>query len=137
VPSSLGRFDSEPFWRAKIPFLFLSAGRSRVYHTPQDTPEKLDYAKIEATARWLTRFVRAARSRPHPVAFDDSGRDDAGTLDEIAEVVRALVEVSSEAQIALRYVTTLRAACDASGRLPAGRRAELVNIVGMIELRLA
>ena len=25
-----------------IPFLFLSAGRSRVYHTPEDTPDKLD-----------------------------------------------------------------------------------------------
>ncbi|HEV3189005.1 MAG TPA: M28 family peptidase, partial [Polyangiaceae bacterium] len=31
--------DYEPFWRAKIPFLFLTAGRSRVYHTPEDTPE--------------------------------------------------------------------------------------------------
>ena len=129
--------DYEPFWRARIPFLFLSAGRSHVYHTPEDTPEKLDYPKIEATARWLTRFVRAARVRPGPVAFDSDGRDDAGTLDEIAEVVRALREVSSEAELALGYVTSLRSACDASGRLPEGRRGEIANIVGMIEARLS
>jgi len=129
--------DYEPFWRAKIPFLFLSAGRSRVYHTPEDTPEKLDYPKIEATARWLTRLVRATRERPGPVAFDEDGRDDAGTLDEICEVVRALRDVSSEAELALQYVMALRSACDASGRLPARRRTELANIVVMIESRLA
>src|SRR4051812_20539148 len=43
--------DYEAFWERRIPFLFLSAGRSRVYHTPEDTPDKLDYGKIEATAR--------------------------------------------------------------------------------------
>jgi hypothetical protein len=129
--------DYDAFWRAKIPFLFLSAGRSRVYHTPEDTPEKLDFAKIDATARWLTHFVHAARTRPRQVEFDENGCDDAGTLDEIGEVVRALCDVSSEAELALRYVTTLRAACDATGRLPAGRRGELSTLVGMIESRLA
>jgi hypothetical protein len=129
--------DYEPFWRARIPFLFLSAGRSHVYHTPQDTPDKLDYPKIHATARWLSRFVRAARTRPDRVTFDEQGNDDAGTLDEIAEVVAALRDVSPEAEMALRYVTTLRSACAADGRLPPGRREELASIVTMIESRLA
>lgn len=31
--------DYHAFWSREIPFLFLSAGRSRRYHTPQDTPE--------------------------------------------------------------------------------------------------
>jgi Zn-dependent M28 family amino/carboxypeptidase len=129
--------DYEPFWRARIPFLFLTAGRSRVYHTPEDTPEKLDYGKIEATARWLTRLVQAARVRPGPVAFDEAGCDDAGTLDEIAEIVRALRGVSAEAEMALRYVKALHAACDAGGRLPTARRSDLAALVGMIESRLA
>jgi Zn-dependent M28 family amino/carboxypeptidase len=129
--------DYEPFWRAKIPFLFLTAGRSRVYHTPSDTPEKLDYPKIEATARWLTRFVRAARVRADAGAFDEAGANDASTLDELAEMVLALSRVSSEAGQALAYVGALRAACDPSGRLPAARRREVAAIVGMIESRLA
>jgi Zn-dependent M28 family amino/carboxypeptidase len=129
--------DYEPFWRAKIPFLFLTAGRSRVYHTPSDTPEKLDYPKIEATARWLTRFVRAARVRADAGVFDEAGENEASTLDELAEMVRALSGVSSEAGPALAYIGALRAACDGSGRLPTARRREVAAIVGMIESRLA
>ena len=32
--------DYQAFWEQRIPFLFLTAGRSRVYHTPDDTPDK-------------------------------------------------------------------------------------------------
>ncbi len=129
--------DYEPFWRARIPFLFLSAGRSSVYHTPDDTPAKLDYPKIEATARWLTRFVRAARTRDGVVTFDEAGQDDAGTLDEIGEIVGALAHGSPEAEMARRYVESLRQRCDAAGRLPASARGEIQGIVAMIESRLA
>ena len=55
--------DYEPFWRERIPFLFLSAGRSRVYHTPQDTPDKLDYGKIGATVH-VGHHTTAAVVRP-------------------------------------------------------------------------
>jgi hypothetical protein len=34
--------------------------------TPQDTPAWLDWAKIDATARWLERFVRETCARPEP-----------------------------------------------------------------------
>lgn len=129
--------DYEPFWRARIPFLFLTAGRSRVYHTPEDTPDRLDYAKIEATARWLTRLTRAVRTRPGPVAFEGDGRDDVGTLDELAGLVGALRDVSPEAEVALGYVSALRAKCDASGRLPEPLRGELAALVDVIESRLA
>jgi hypothetical protein len=83
------------------------------------------------------RFVRAARTRPDGVTFDEQGNDDAGTLEEIADVVGALRGVSPEAEMALEYVTALRAACDPSGRLPPHRRGELASVVGMIESRLA
>jgi Zn-dependent M28 family amino/carboxypeptidase len=129
--------DYRPFWRAKIPFLFLTAGRSIVYHSPSDTPDKLDHPKIEATARWLTRFVRAARVRTDASSFDEMGANEASTLDELAEMVRALAEVSSEAGQALAYIGALRARCDRSGRLPAAQRSEVATLVGMIESRLA
>jgi Zn-dependent M28 family amino/carboxypeptidase len=128
--------DYEPFWRQRIPFLFLSAGRSRVYHTPEDTPELLDYGKIAATARWLTRFVREARVRPATTFVDDAALD-RGTLDEIAQIVAALAEVSPEAQLALRHVANLRAACDRDGNLPRSRRAELGSLVMLLESRLS
>src|SRR3954453_4514167 len=80
--------EYEAFWERRIPFLFLSAGRSRVYHTPEDTSDKLDLGKIAATARWLTRFVRTARVRDAGPYLD--GRLDRGTLDEVAEIIAAL-----------------------------------------------
>ena len=126
--------DYEPFWQRRIPFLFLSAGRSRVYHTPDDTPDKLDYDKIAATARWLTRFVRETRMR-EPTQFVDASLD-APTLDEVGEIVDALAAVAPEARSARDYVTTLRGSCDRDGNLPASRRAELGYLVEMLEARL-
>jgi Zn-dependent M28 family amino/carboxypeptidase len=127
--------DYEAFWRQQIPFLFLSAGRSRVYHTPADTPDKLDYGKIAATARWLTRFVRASRLREHTQFVD--GTLDLGTLDEIGEVIGALAALTPEATGALAHVKKLRDACDRDGNLPRHRHAELGVLVGMLESRLA
>ena len=128
--------DYEAFWEQRIPFLFLSAGRSRVYHTPDDTPDKLDYAKIAATARWLTRFVRATRVR-EPIEFVADGALDAGTLDEVGEILRALSALSPEAAAASAHVAMLRGACDREGRLPRKHRHELGSLVAMLESRLS
>jgi Zn-dependent M28 family amino/carboxypeptidase len=127
--------DYEAFWQQRIPFLFLSAGRSRVYHTPEDTPDKLDMDKIAATARWLTRFVRETRTR-EPTKFVD-GTLDRGTLDELIEVIGALAPLASQAAGALVHVQHLRAACDREGNLPRSRRAELGTLVTMLESSLA
>jgi Zn-dependent M28 family amino/carboxypeptidase len=126
--------DYEAFWAQRIPFLFLSAGRSRVYHTPEDTPDKLDYDKIAATARWLTRFVRATRVRDRP-AFRDAALDHA-TLDELREVIAALTPLSTDASRALHHVNALQAACDRAGNLPASRRHELGLLIAALEQRL-
>src|SRR5205814_1913947 len=56
--------DYDAFWKREVPFLFLTSGRSQRYHTPQDTPEHLDWRKMEATARWLEAMVRRACARP-------------------------------------------------------------------------
>lgn len=128
--------DYEPFWERRIPFLFLSAGRSRVYHTPDDTPDKLDYRKIAATARWLTRFVRASRTRT-PTSFIDDAVLDRGTLDELAEIVAALLPLDKRAAFALGRINDLRRACDREGRLPRDRRPELATIVAMLESQLS
>jgi hypothetical protein len=39
------------------PYLFLSCGRWKHYHMPTDTPEKLNYAKMEAMAGYLVNLV--------------------------------------------------------------------------------
>jgi hypothetical protein len=130
--------DYEPFWKRNRPFLFLTSGRSRYYHTPEDTPEKLDYPKMEATARWLEGFVRASCERPEePIPFLDGVYDDASTLRSLIALTTSLATVSPEAEQGREYAVALLAACDREGRLPSGRRSEVQMLVGMLESRLA
>jgi len=128
--------DYDPFWRASVPFLFLSSGRSRVYHTPEDTPSMLDFAKMEATSRWLARFVDDTRRR-EDVRWVDDAQDDVGTLDTILSVLDALRAHSAEAEMAVAYASSLREACDRTGRLPDARRQEIAALVERVESGLA
>jgi Peptidase family M28 len=129
--------DYAAFWQRHRPFVFLTAGRWRHYHTPSDTPEKLDYAKMAATARWLERFVRESCARPEgPFAFQN-GRRDALTLRSLIELMEPLSAVSPEAEQGKEYAEALLAICDREGRLPKGREAEVGMLVEALETRLA
>lgn len=130
--------DYDAFWKRECPFLFLTAGRWRHYHTPEDTPEKLDYPKMAATARWLERLVRASCAREEArVAFQGWAADDASTLRSLIEITGALAERSPEAEQGKAYAEALLADCTREGRLPGGRRGEAQMLVGMLESRLA
>jgi hypothetical protein len=129
--------DYAAFWERRRPFVFLTAGRWRHYHTPTDTPEKLDYDKMAATARWLDRFVRETCARPEgPLAFED-GRRDALTLRSLLDVLGSLASVSTEAEQGRLYAEALLGACDREGRLPAGREGEVGMLVEALEARLS
>ena len=82
--------DYHAFWERSIPFLFLSNGRSRVYHTPEDTVRSS--TSEDAGDRGVARALRARDLRPpggaHRVARGI--RDDASTLRTLADVARAL-----------------------------------------------
>ncbi len=55
------RSDYGPFRIREIPYLFFSTGENPRYHTPQDTPDTLDYPKFESICRLIHRVVvRAA-----------------------------------------------------------------------------
>ena len=129
--------DYDAFWKRKIPFLFLTNGRWRHYHTPQDTPEKLDYPKIAATARWLTRFVVACCERPgRKIAFTAQS-DDASTLRTLLTITETLAALSPEAAQASQAAKKLLLECDATGALREDRRMMVSMIVQGLEERLA
>lgn len=52
--------DHHAFHEAGLPFVFLSAGYWRHYHSPTDTIEELDLAYMAGVARWLEGFTRDA-----------------------------------------------------------------------------
>ncbi|MDB4935460.1 MAG: Peptidase [Labilithrix sp.] len=130
--------DYQPFWEREVPFLFLTAGRSQRYHTPEDTPEHLDWTKMSATARWLESMVRRACARPEArVAFDAKKRDDASTLRTFLDLVAPLASLSAMAAQGERTAKDLLAQCDARGRLPDALSAAPRALVAALESGLA
>jgi hypothetical protein len=61
------RSDYGPFRARGIPYLFFSTGENPRYHTPDDKPETIDYAKLTAIVELVSRFVDdAARADSLP-----------------------------------------------------------------------
>lgn len=126
--------DYASFWSRGVPFLFLTGGRWRHYHTPEDTPDKLDYGRLEALARWLTRFVREACARPEPRLAFVPRRDDRATL----ETLRTLAEnlPVPDAARAHALATQLLAYCGPDGEAPESVAHQARMLVAMLESAL-
>lgn len=127
--------DYEAFWQREVPFLFLTAGRSRVYHTPEDVPAALDYPKMRATATWLERFVRETCRRER-IESTPHRHHDASTLRSMVALTESLAAISPQAGQGLSMASALLDACDASGALPEARRGEAQMLVAMLEAAL-
>jgi hypothetical protein len=52
------RSDYGPFRDSKIPFLFLSTGQHPDYHRPTDTPDRVDYRKLQRVSVWVRDLLR-------------------------------------------------------------------------------
>ena len=128
--------DYEAFWRRGIPFLFLSAGRSQRYHTPQDTPEGLAWDKMAATARWLERYVRQTCELTTPPRFTGTTRDDAATLRSLCAITAALAPYAEAARHAQTLAEQLLKQCDRAGRLPDALQVQVVKLLGSLEFAL-
>ena len=130
--------DYDAFWRRKVPFLFLTGGRSQRYHTPQDTPEHLDWTKMSATARWLEALVRRSCARPEErVVFEEHARDDASTLRTFLDLVAPLAALSPVAAQGQTTARDLLAQCDVRGRLPEALAGAPGSLVAALESGLA
>ena len=73
--------DYLPLHKYKLPYLFMTTGRFREYHTCYDTAEKLDYPKLEHTADYLAYLLSVLSEAPEGAFFYDRlGEDDLATL---------------------------------------------------------
>lgn len=130
--------DHLAFWEAKVPFMLLTGSRSSTYHTVHDTPDRLDWARIDAVSRWLDGFVRDQCARPEArVEFLADGRDDASTLDTMRALLQPLEGLSPLARQALARVGALRNRCDRDGRLGASDQDAARTLLAAIEQALA
>ncbi len=135
--------DYAAFWDRRRPFLFLTNGRSRRYHTVDDTPDHLDYEKMAATARWLEAFVRDTCARDEGAFVFRDARSDVSTLDSLIALLEEVAGVSpdgdgdGDAGAGLALARSLRARCGADGALPEDARFELEVLVLGVERALS
>jgi hypothetical protein len=81
--------DYHTFREHRIPFLFLSSGRTPRYHTSSDLPETLYYDRMARTSRWIARFVATLDADPTATAFDENGADLARDRDTLRWAIDA------------------------------------------------
>ena len=62
--------DHHVFRQNDVPYLFLSCATWQHYHQPTDTPDKLNYKKVEAIARYLVRLTVEISGNPLAGAFE-------------------------------------------------------------------
>jgi Zn-dependent M28 family amino/carboxypeptidase len=129
--------DYASFWERRKPFVLLTGGRSKVYHTPNDDPDALDFARMHAVSAWLERLVRDTCARHEsPFVFSDQ-RDDVTTLETIRALLEALAPHSPQAVMGLEIAKDLRGRCRANGALDIPDRPALDMLVAGIESGLA
>lgn len=129
--------DYYAFRERGVPVLFLTCGRWQHYHQITDTPDKLDYRKIERTVDYLTQLALMLRARPEaPVRMRSDARDDAGTILSLMALTRYLAPFSPAAKEALGRLERLAEAAG-EGPLPPWLRGELSGLVHALEQALA
>lgn len=125
--------DYLSFERAGVPSLFLTCGRWEHYHQVTDTPEKLDYPKIAATAAFLEDLVRTLAARKDaPVPYAPARRDDLVTIRTLLDVGRLITPMVPQVKPALSALTLLEAAAG-RGALAEQDRVALQVLVGQLE----
>jgi len=128
--------DYAAFWTRAVPFVFLTCGRWRHYHTPDDTPDKLDYPKMAALSRWLQRWTRETCARPEPRIQFDNRRDDASSVRTVIALAGALEPFAPQAAVGRQMAEDILSRCDAHGRLATADRREVSGLVQLLEAGL-
>ena len=138
----IDRSDYGPFRARKIPYLFFRTGENPCYHTPRDTPDTLDYPKLEAVSRVIHGVVRQAASAetvPRWNPLPDHPLSEAVT---VRDVLRDAPGSSRAAQDRRPHTfllsNTLRKldAIVARGTITPGERAGMVNVARIVMISL-
>jgi hypothetical protein len=104
------RSDYGAFRDREIPFLFFSTGEHPDYHTPRDTPDKIDYAKAARIASLMLKISRHVADAPQPPVWSDPD------------------EKSMEEPRVLHRITTLLLEADRTKPLTSTQRFLVTNV---------
>ena len=99
--------DHHIFRTNRVPYLFLSCGMWQHYHQDTDTPEKLNFGKVKAIARYLDSLTRTVSTREMAGEFEG--------YDSTAIELRYLKEVLSPLLTAMGMPLSLNGRSDIDG----------------------
>jgi len=72
-PEGFGPSDHASFYTVGIPVLFFSTGAHLDYHTPGDTPDKLDYNNMAEIADEVSEIILSIADSPKALTFKEAG----------------------------------------------------------------
>jgi hypothetical protein len=90
------RSDYGPFRDRRIPFLFFSTGQHPDYHRPSDTPDKIDYVRLQRISQWIADVTRRLADDPEPPVWRDAAAPD---LDEVRTILQLLTRVVDHPEV--------------------------------------
>lgn len=102
------RSDYGPFRDQRIPFLFFSTGEHPDYHTPRDTPDRIDYDKLSRISSLMAQLVvQVASGDEAPVWESQPALDleEAQTMERVTQVMLSEEEAGRrELSASVRFV---------------------------------
>lgn len=92
------RSDYGPFRDYRIPFLFFSTGEHPDYHTPRDTPDRVDFAKCARISNVILSVTRAAADAAQAPQWQADPPRDIGEVATILRVTDLLLDSESNGE---------------------------------------
>jgi Peptidase family M28 len=86
------RSDYGPFRDRRVPFLFFSTGQHPDYHRPSDTPDKIDYVRLQRISQWIADLTRRLADDAEAPAWRDGGDPDPDELRTVLELLARVLD---------------------------------------------
>ncbi len=129
------RSDYGPFRDLEIPFLFFSTGEHPDYHTPQDTPDKIDYEKLSEISTLMARLTQYLGEVPQIAPWKTGDPTDIIDAQTMRQVTQVLLQADAAGEFELSglqraFVSQLEAKTSYAvrrGRISADERVWLIR----------
>jgi hypothetical protein len=92
------RSDYGPFQSEKVPFLFFSGGEHADYHTPRDTPDRVDCERAAHVANLIAGVCRSVADADAVPLWTDKPSHDLDEVRTLRRITELLLKSDDEAR---------------------------------------
>lgn len=90
------RSDYGPFLHREIPFLFFSTGEHPDYHSPRDTPQRIDYEKVARISTLIHRVTWMAGNSTKPPTWNSVAPLDLDEATGLQRVTQLMLKAEAD-----------------------------------------